>query len=589
MKKKTLKIGTSDFRTIISDNGYFVDKTMLIKDFWENSNYILLMTRPRRFGKSLNLSMIEHFFDIQKPESKNLFTEFEISKHHEFCEEHQNKYPVINISLKDIKAENWKECYDKFKTEIFDLYNKHRYLLDSDKITELEKENFQFILEGNALKVKFEYSLKYLSEYLKKHFANDVIILVDEYDTPIINAFKNTRSPVKTGRGQKTYYENSIDFMQIFLGKAFKGNENLKKGFLTGVMRIGRESIFSEWNNFSVFGIVSPYFADSFGFTQKETEDILTYFNLSDRVKEIKKWYNGYTFGHIKNVYNPWSIVNYISREREGLKPYWINSGDYSLIKERITEPGAKEKIKELIEGNSIHKPIKENFIFPDFEQDIELIWTLLVYNGYLTQIKESKYGNYELKIPNEEIKIVFKDIISGWLNTDLKVKRDLLISTTEYLVQNQPELFEKGLKMIIGDTLSYFDLSGKSTEEEQIIPEQIFHVYTLGLLTVLTDDYIVKSNRESFGGRYDIMLIPHDKSENGVVIEIKQTEKKQLNEDKNQFRIRINRELKNALHQIESHKYYQELIANKVPENNIIKVPIVFAGKEPFVTEIKE
>ena len=303
MKKKTLKTGTSDFRTIISDNGYFVDKTMLIKDFWENSNYILLMTRPRRFGKSLNLSMIEHFFDIQKPESRNLFTEFEISKHHEFCEEHQNKYPVINISLKDIKAQNRNECYDKFKTEIFDLYNKHRYLLDSDKITELEKENFRFILEGNALKVKFEYSLKYLSEYLKKHFANDVIILVDEYDTPIINAFKNTRSPIKTGRGQKTYYESSIDFMQIFLGKAFKGN----------------------------------------------------------------------------------------------------------------------------------------------------------------------------------------------------------------------------------------------------------------------------------------------DKSGNGVVIEIKQTEKKQLNEDEKQFRIRINRELKNALHQIESHKYYQELTANKVPEKNIIKVPIVFAGKEPFVTEIKK
>ena len=590
--KQIIKIGSSNFKTIIEDNGYFVDKTMLIKDFLENSSYTLLIPRPKRFGKTLNLSMIEHFFDIQKLDSAELFLEFEIAKEKEFCKKHQNKYPVINISLKDIKANDWKACYEKFKTEISDLFKKHKYLLKSDSLDELDKENFIQIQNETASQTKFEYSLKNLSEYLKKHFEKEVIILVDEYDAPIINAFNNTNSPIKSiDKENKTYYEKVISFMQTLLGKAYKGNDNLYKGLLTGVMRVGRESIFSEWNNFDVFGITMPYFSDSFGFTKKETEKILAHFNLKDRINDIKKWYDGYKFGDIDNIFNPWSIVSYIAKEKAGFRAYWVNSGDYSLIKNRIIEIGVKDKIQDLIEGKTIEKELKDNFVFQDFETDNELLWTLLTDNGYLTQTGKSDFGNYKLKIPNNEVRIVFTEIIKTWLNTEIKIKRDLLIRTTRSLINNKIPEFETGFKQIIQDTLSYFDTAektGKDTVEKIITHEQIYHVYTLGLLTILSDDFTIKSNREAGNGRYDIMLIPYDKNKNGVVIEIKQIEKQKIKEGNEKFHTRVNKEIDTALQQIEKNKYYKELIINKINLDNIIKIAIVFAGKEPYITKIE-
>ncbi len=590
--KKTLKIGRSDFGLIVRNNHYFVDKTMLIDDFYHNGNDIMLIPRPKRFGKTLNLSMIEHFFDVQKSESASLFAEFAIAQKEAFCKEHQNKYPVINISLKDIKASKWEACLERFKMEISDLYSKHEYLLESTKLSELKKNNFRQVQNKTASQAQYEYSLKHLSEYLKIHFDKEVIILVDEYDAPIINAFNNTNKPIKSiDRENKTFYEEVIAFMQVFLGRTYKGNEdNLKKGLLTGVMRVGKESIFSEWNNFDVFSITMPYFSDSFGFTQTETEKMLSYFGLQDQIADIKKWYDGYQFGNKDNIYNPWSIVNYISKEKAGFRPYWVNTGDYSLIKDRIIEQGVKDKVQELIEGKIIDKELKENFVFSDFEADSELIWTLLTYNGYLTQVRESKYGNYKLRIPNNEVKIVFTDIIMNWLNTKVKIKRDLLISTAENLINNELIEFEKGFRQIIGDTVSYFDTAKKTdkqSEEVIIEPEQIYHVYTLGLLTILSDDYIIKSNRESGEGRYDIMLIPHDKALKGIVIELKQIEKQKTKEDTPQLVQRINKEINNALVQMEKNEYHKELIINKIKPEDIIKLAIVFVGKKPYVNVV--
>ncbi len=277
--KKKLKIGRSDFKLIVKNGYYFVDKTKLIYDFYNNENDILLIPRPKRFGKTLNLSMIEHFFDIQKPESKELFTDFEISKHKAFCEEHQNKYPVINISLKDIKEGNWEDCLLSLKELITELYIEYDFLLESSKLKDIDKKNIKNIIRESASEIKYKSALKNLSGYLYMHHEKEVIILVDEYDAPIINAFNNTNPPIKSpDKENKTYYEKVIAFMQTFLGKAYKGNPYLHKGMLTGVMRVGKESIFSEWNNFSVFGITMPYFSDSFGFTKDETENILKYF-----------------------------------------------------------------------------------------------------------------------------------------------------------------------------------------------------------------------------------------------------------------------------------------------------------------------
>jgi len=589
--KKTLKIGRSDFGLIVKNNHYFVDKTMLIYDFYNNANDIVLFSRPKRFGKTLNLSMVEHFFDIQKLGSKELFSEFEIAKKQEFCNEHQNKYPVINISLKSVKGTNWEKCLDKFKSQISKLYQNNDFLMSSDKLSKVDKQIFERIVLKTANEAEYKESLESLSSYLEKHFYQKVIILVDEYDTPIINAFNNTNNPIKSeDKENKTYYEKTIEFMQGFLGDAYKENSALLKGMLTGVMRVGKESIFSEWNNFKVFDITSTYFSDKFGFTNEEVNRILDYYDLNEQQSEIQKWYNGYKFGNVESIYNPWSIVNYIEYNSDGFKPYWVNSGDYSLIKSRIIEYGVKETVQDLIEGKAIDKELKDNFVFQDFETNNELIWTLLTDNGYLTQIEKGKYGNYELKIPNNEVKIVFTDIIMTWLNGVVKLKRELLIKTAENLINNEIQEFSTGFKKIIGDTLSYYDTAkktDKNSKQEIVTPENIYHVYTLGLLAILCDDYMIKSNRESGNGRYDIALIPYDKSKYGVVIEIKSIEKQKKNENEKDFKNRVNNELDNALKQIERNKYFKELIDNKIELDKIINIPIVFAGKEPYIHKI--
>ena len=592
--RKTLKLGRSDFELIVGNNHYFVDKTMLIYEFYHNENDIVLLPRPKRFGKTLNLSMIEYFFDIRKPESKKLFSKFKISENKEFCKEHQNKYPVINISLKDIKKASWNKCLENFKDTIYELYQEHKYLLQSNKLDSSEKKHFRDIISKTALETEYETSLFKLSKYLKNHFEKEVIILVDEYDAPIINAFKNTPLPIKKEKGKNTYYQNAIDFMQLFLGKAYKGNKNLKKGLLTGVMRIGKESIFSEWNNFDVFGITMPYFDDKFGFTEDETKKLLTYFNLKNDIKTVARWYDGYKFGETDKIYNPWSIVNYIAKHKAGFRPYWVNTGDYSLIKDNITVPNAKEQIQKLIEGKTIDKELKENFVFSDFETNKELVWTLLADNGYLTQNGKGKYGNYKLKIPNKEVKIVFTDIIMTWLDTEVKIKRDLLISMAENLINSRITEFEKDFRKIVAGTISYHDTAEKKDKETKEIiishslsrtfGEQIYHVYTLGLLAILSDDYNIKSNKESGDGRYDIMLIPYEKSKNGIVIEIKKIKKQQINEKDENFKSRITKKIDEALHQIEINEYYTELLENKIKPENIIKLAIVFAGKKPYV-----
>jgi len=348
----------------------------------------------------------------------------------------------------------------------------------------------------------------------------------------------------------------------------------------------------SAHNNFSVYGITSNYFADKFGFTKQETEKILTYFDLQNQITDVEKWYNGYKIGNIEKIYNPWSIVNYIANIDDGFKPYWVNTSDDSIIKERITEPNVKEQILELIEGKTIVKIIRENFVFPDFENKTELLWTLLFYSGFLTKTKEVSLNRYELKIPNYELKFVFTDLILDWIENEYKYNLDLLITTSNNLINNNIKDFEKGFKKIIGDSISYFDIStkkNKTTEEIITSQEQIYHVYTLGLLAVLSDDYIIKSNRESGEGRYDIILIPFNISKIGVVIEIKKIDAQKENEDYKTFKQRINNEIDNALEQIERKKYYQELLSHKIEMDKIIRVPIVFAGKEPFITKFLE
>ncbi|MEA2043375.1 MAG: PD-(D/E)XK nuclease domain-containing protein, partial [Bacteroidota bacterium] len=329
-----------------------------------------------------------------------------------------------------------------------------------------------------------------------------------------------------------------------------------------------------------------------FGFTEPEVKIIIDDFNIKTNYSEIKKWYDGYKFGEITKIYNPWSILNFAVSKNEKFKTFWTNTSANELIKNEIKKKEAdniRQELLKLINNEIIIKDIEENFVFSDFEIDNELLWTLLVYSGYLTTSDSISRKEYELRIPNYEIKTVFQDTILKWLQRDVKIVKSLLQNTANYLINNQIEKFEAGFKEIIGDTFSYYDTAKNN--------EYIYHSYILGLLAIIGDDYIIKSNKESGEGRYDIMLIPHNtstslstgKSRNGVVIEIKQIQKQQEKENNEDFNKRINKELKFATNQIDRNKYYKELIDNRVDETNIIKVPIVFVGKEPYITLIEK
>jgi len=388
------------------------------------------------------------------------------------------------------------------------------------------------------------------------------------------------------------FYDKVVPFMRNLLSGAFKDNSNIYKGIITGILRVSRESIFSGLNNISVYSILDNKFSDKFGFTEQEVKQIIKDFSIKTEYSEIKKWYDGYKFGETSGIYNPWSILNYVVEPSAGFKTFWTYTSSNELIKEQIRKKNAENiraEILKLINGETIKKDLEANFVFPELSANNDLLWTLLTYSGYLTTQKEISRKKYELAIPNYEIKTVFQDTIIEWLKVDVKIKQNLLENTANYLVNKDNieakqalQLFEKGFKEIMGDTFSYYDTAKNH--------EYIYHSYILGLLAIIGDDYIIKSNRESGQGRYDIMLIPivksrHGEAQHGVVIEIKQLNVKTGHILSQQ---EINNEIENALSQINKNKYYKELIDNKIKEDKIIKVPIVFAGKEPYILKIK-
>jgi hypothetical protein len=560
---KELDIGNSDFKSIIENDNYYVDKSLLIREIIKAQKQVILLPRPRRFGKTLNLSMLRYFFDNSRPENQGLFKDLNIWQTENEIKEKQGKYPVIYLSFKDTKHRTWNDTLALIKIELARLFRVHSYLLKGDRLTEIEKTEYTKIADRSADLTDFEICIKQLSEYLFKFHGQKVVVLIDEYDTPI-------------QAGYKRFYDDAISFMRNLMSGAFKDNDFLYKGVITGILRVSRESIFTGLNNVSVYSIFNDEFSDKFGFTEPETKQILNDFNVPTDYAQIKKWYDGYKFGNTSDIYNPWSILNYAVGYKGGFKPFWVNTSSDELLKERLKERDAsftREQLLKLINDEPIEKTIDENFVFPDLDTDKELLWTLLTFSGYLTIESRSDVDKYRLKMPNYEIKYVFQNIILKWLSMDVKIRRTLLEDTTNHLINNEIVKFERGFKEIIGDTFSYFDTKGE--------PENVYQSYVLGLLAIIGDDYIIKSNRESGEGRYDIMLIPHDKSRYGIVIEIKQIVRGK-NENEQDFRDRIDKKIAEAKGQIDNNHYYKELVANKI--KTIIKLPIIFAGKVPYI-----
>ncbi|MEM8527208.1 MAG: AAA family ATPase [Bacteroidota bacterium] len=554
-RKKNLQIGLSDFRHLIDENGYFVDKTLLIKELIDTGYHVLLMPRPRRFGKSLNLSMLKYYFDYREKDTKALFEPFKIWQQEEYYKKEQGNRPVIHFSLKSGKATTFEQSREAIYAVITNIYNDFHWLLETDVLNDGEVAKFKQILLSKATPAMYEEGIKDLTQYLHRHSGEKVLVLLDEYDAAIHAGF------------YYDFYDEIIALMKSILGSTFKDNIYLYKGVITGILRVAKESIFSDMNNPGIFTVLSNDFSDKFGFTEEEVKDLTDFFELQEDFDLIKEWYNGYRIGEVTNIYNPWSIVNYIARRSEGFKSYWGNTSSDDIIRSSIT---AKENdqlrisVEKLIKGESIVRVINENITFPEFYNDADIFWSLLTFSGYLTPSNQLSRDEFALRIPNYEIRILFQNIILYWFKKDLKLQRTTLRKMTNGLTQKRLPEFEEAFQKIMGDTFSYFDIH---TE-----PERVFQAYVLGLLGILSDDYIIKSNRESGRGRYDILLLPKDKTRYGIIMELKQISNEATDNQ-------INATLEEGLRQIQSNKYYKELEAQDIAER--LEMAIVFVGKE--------
>ena len=544
-------IGISDFKVLRLRNNYFIDKSMYIKDIIDNQSGVVLITRPRRFGKTLNMSMLRYYFNIMEKNNKELFNGLKIMEQDKKYTSKLGFYPVIYLTLKDAGLMNYEYMIMQMKTIMMEMFYEHRYILESDKIADGEKNIFKRILNAEATDIDLINSLKILSKMLYVYYDKPVILLIDEYDVPIQAAYV------------EGYYEDAIKFLKTFYGTTFKDNPYLEKAILTGVSRIAKESLFSGMNNFKVYTIMDNEFADDFGITEDEMKKIIKDFNIQDEEKEIKKWYDGYKIGNVEGIYNPWSILNYLKNKE--LKPYWVNTSSNDLIKMTLEKSTTlKEQMERLLKDEAIEATIDLETIIVGIENKEENIWGLMLQTGYL-KVEETvslEERRYKVKLPNNEIKDLIRGIIREWFSN--KVLGNDLRSILQDLVSLNLKEFEKKFRVLVEEMFSYMDV-GKNTAEN------FYHAFVLGMLVGLKDTYYVNSNRESGFGRYDIMLEPKDKNGNSFIMEFKVME--------NMEEKTIEDTVENAKKQIEEKRYEENLKERGF--TNITKMVYAFNGKE--------
>ena len=544
-------IGESDFKALRIRQNYYIDKTMYIKDIIDNESRVILVTRPRRFGKTLNMSMLKYYFDCKQKDNKELFKGLKIMSQDEKYTSKLGYYPVIYLTLKDVQDTNYENMLLDMKTAMLNMYKEHRYLLDSDKIYPEEKARITDILYAREDENVLKNSVRDLSEYLNRHYDKPVILLVDEYDVPIQNAYV------------QGYYDQAVNFFRTFYGTTFKDNPYLEKTVLTGVSRVAKESIFSGANNFKVFTVLDNEFADDIGITEEEMNKVIQDFEIEDEKEEIKKWYDGYTIGDVKGIYNPWSILNYLTDRK--LIQYWVNTSSNDLIKLVLKNSSTiKEKIESLLKDEEIEVPINLETVIVGIENNEDNIWGLMLGTGYLkvTEVVNLAEHIYKVKLPNYEIKLLFQQIINDWFRNKV-IGNDLKSILKDLITLNLKE-YEKKFDILVREMFSYMDV-GENTAEN------FYHAFVLGMLVGLKDTYYVNSNRESGIGRYDIMLEPKDKNGNSFIMEFKVLEDK---EEKT-----IKETIENAKKQIEEKGYEQNLKERGF--KNITKMVYAFKGKE--------
>ncbi len=559
---KVISIGKQDFASLRENDYFFVDKTNFIKEWWENGDDITLITRPRRFGKTLNMSMLECFFSNKYKKREDLFEGLSIW-HEEKYKKLQGTYPVLTLSFAAVKADNLEDAKTQIKQQLSKIYAENRYLLQGDILSEKEKEAYEK-MDASVSDAEAIDALNNISMYLCRQYCKKVIILLDEYDTPMQEAYLNG------------YWEQFLSFMRSLFNASFKTNPYLERAVMTGITRVSKESIFSDLNNLRVVTTTSDLYADCFGFTEKEVFDSLEKFGMSDKKELVKNWYDGFTFGEYRDIYNPWSITNCLKEKK--IYPYWASTSSNGLVSKLIQSASVeiKEKMEDLIKKESILVNFDEQIVFEQIHQNENAIWSLLVASGYL-KVEDVDYRGilrepwYQLQITNLETLSMFQTMFRGWFENPMANYGSFI----KALMSGDIEAMNYYMNKVALATFSYFDVGSGSTETME--PERFYHGFVLGLMAEQMEDFEVRSNRESGFGRYDIMMIPHDPVKNSaIIIEFKvcsRTRKETLEDA-----------VQSALQQITDKKYEAELLAQGIPKERIRHYGFAFEGKKVLI-----